>query len=117
MKTIVRKSYIDKIERYLGKDTIIILSGQRRIGKSYILRMFRDKISKDENVNIIFIDKEKKEFDNIVTYRDLNDFIDAKRNRSKLNYILIDEIQDIEEFEKSVRSYYEEPDIEIIVTG
>lgn len=117
MKTIVRQSYIDKIERYLGKDTIIILAGQRRIGKSYILRMFRDKISENENANIIFIDKEKKEFDNIVTYRDLNNFIDAKRNRSKLNFILIDEIQDIKEFEKSVRSYYEEPDIEIIVTG
>lgn len=117
MKTIVRQSYIDKIERFLGKDTIIILTGQRRIGKSYILRMFRDKISKDENANIIFIDKEKKEFDDIVTYKDLNTFIDARRSRSKRNFILIDEIQDIEEFEKSVRNYYEEPDIEIIVTG
>ena len=117
MSAILRQSYLEKIERYLGKDTIIILTGQRRIGKSYILRLFRDKVSKDECSNIIFIDKEKHEFDNIKTYKDLNAYIDARRNKAKTNYILVDEIQDIEEFEKSIRSYYEEPDIELVITG
>lgn len=117
MCAIVRQSYLDKIERYLGKDTIIILTGQRRIGKSYILRLFRDKLKRDDRANIIYIDKEKKEFDSIQTYTDLNAYIDAYRISGKTNYILIDEIQDIEAFEKSVRSYYEEPDVEIIVTG
>ena len=107
----------EKIEHYLGKDTIIILTGQRRIGKSYILRLFRDKVSEDAEANVIFIDKEKHEFDSIKSYKDLNAFIDERRNKTKTNYILVDEIQDIEEFEKSVRSYYEEPDVEIIVTG
>ena len=117
MSAILRQSYLDKIERYLGKDTIIILTGQRRIGKSYILRLFRDKVSQNQEFNVIFIDKEKHEFDDIKTYQDLNAYIDERRNKSKTNYILIDEIQDIEEFEKSVRSYYEEPDVEIVVTG
>ncbi|MBR7052312.1 MAG: ATP-binding protein [Bacteroidaceae bacterium] len=108
---------MEKIERYLGRDTIIILTGQRRIGKSYILRLFRDKVSKDAGSNVIFIDKEKNEFDDIKTYKDLNAYIDERRNRAKKNYILVDEIQDIAEFEKSVRSYYEEPDVEIVVTG
>ena len=117
MSAILRQSYLEKIERYLGKDTIIILTGQRRIGKSYILRLFRDKVSKEADANVIFIDKEKHEFDDIKTYKDLNAYIDARRDKSKTNYILVDEIQDIEEFEKSVRSYYEEPDIEIVVTG
>ena len=110
MGAILRQSYLEKIERYLGKDTIIILTGQRRIGKSYILRLFRDKVNKDEQANIIFIDKEKHEFDDIKTYQDLNAYIDARRDKNKTNYILVDEIQDIEEFEKSIRSYYEEPD-------
>jgi predicted AAA+ superfamily ATPase len=101
----------------LGKDTIIILTGQRRIGKSYILRLFRDKVNKDERANIIFVDKEKHEFDDIKTYQDLNAYIDARRDKEKTNYILVDEIQDIEDFEKSVRSYYEEPDIELVITG
>ena len=117
MNAILRQSYLEKIGRYLGKDTIIILTGQRRIGKSYILRLFRDKMSKDAGANVIFIDKEKHEFDDIKTYKDLNAYIDEHRNKAKTNYILVDEIQDIEEFEKSVRSYYEEPDIEIVVTG
>jgi predicted AAA+ superfamily ATPase len=68
---ILRQDYLDKIERYLGKDTIIILTGQRRIGKSYILRLFRDKIIKEAAGNVIFIDKEKHEFDDIKTYKDL----------------------------------------------
>ena len=117
MDTILRQRYLDNIERYLGKDTIIILTGQRRIGKSCILRLFRDKISKNRNTNVIFIDKEKHEFDDIKTYKELNAYIDSRRDKTKTNYILIDEIQDIEGFEKSVRSYYEEPDVEIIVTG
>ena len=117
MSAILRQSYLEKIERYLGKDTIIILTGQRRIGKSYILRLFKDKMNKDERANIIFIDKEKHEFDEIKTYQDLNAYIDARRDKKKMNYILVDEIQDIEEFEKSVRSYYEEPDIELVITG
>ncbi len=117
MDMVLRHSYLNEIERFLGKDTIIILTGQRRVGKSYILRSFRDKMSSQKGANVIFIDKEKHEYDNIKTYRDLNAYIDSRRNRKKVNYILIDEIQEIEEFEKSVRSYYEEPDVEIVVTG
>ena len=117
MNAILRQSYLNKIEHHLGKDTIIILTGQRRIGKSYILRLFKDKVSKEAGANVIFIDKEKHEYDEIKTYRDLNAYIDERRNKAMKNYILVDEIQDIEEFEKSVRSYYEEPDVEIVVTG
>ena len=117
MDIILRQNYLDIIEHHLGKNTIIILTGQRRVGKSYILRSFRDKESGKKDTNVIFIDKEKHEFDAIRTHRDLNAYIDSRRNKRKMNYILIDEIQEIEEFEKSVRSYYEEPDIEIVVTG
>ena len=117
METILRQRYLESIERYLGKDTIILLTGQRRIGKSCVLRLFRDKISKVDKTNVIFIDKEKHEFDDIKTYKDLNAYIDARRDKNKTNYILVDEIQDIDDFEKSLRSYYEEHDIEIVVTG
>ncbi len=117
MKAIVRPSYLDKIEKYLGKDTIIIIVGQRRVGKSYTLRLFRDKVAKDARANIIFIDKEKHEYSDIQTDKDLNAYIDERRDKTKTNYILVDEVQDIKGFENSIRSYYEEPDVEIIVTG
>lgn len=117
MNAVIRQDYLDEIGRYLGKDTIIILTGQRRIGKSYILRQFRDKVSEDGKSNIIYIDKEKKDFDEIRNHKDLNDYIDSKRDGYRKNYILVDEIQEIEEFERTLRSYYEEPDVEIVITG
>ena len=117
MQAIVRHSYLDRIEKYLGKDTIIIIVGQRRVGKSYTLRLFRDKVANDIHANIIFIDKEKHEYRDIQTDQDLNAYIDERRDKTKTNYILIDEVQDIDGFEKSIRSYYEEPDVELIVTG
>ena len=71
MEILVRQNYLNKIEKYLGKDTIIVLTGQRRVGKSYTLRMLRDIKSKDESNNVIYVDKEKKCFDHIKTYQDL----------------------------------------------
>lgn len=117
MKIQLRQTYIDKIENYLGKDFIIVLVGQRRVGKSYTLKMIRDLKGQDGNNNIIYIDKEKAEFDFIKTYQDLNEYIKSKYVRGKMNYILVDEIQDIEQFERTVRSYYSEPDAEVIITG
>lgn len=117
MENIIRKHYINKIERYFGKDTIIVLTGQRRVGKSFLLKQLRDIKQNEANTNAIYIDKEKREFDSIQTYRELNDHIESHYQKGKKNYIFIDEIQDIEEFERSVRSYQTEPDAEIVITG
>ena len=46
MATIIRQSYIDKIEKYLGKEIIIVLVGQRRVGKSCMMKMIRDRKTK-----------------------------------------------------------------------
>lgn len=117
MATIRRQSYIDKIEKYLGKETIIVLVGQRRVGKSCILKMIRDDKMADSDNNVIYIDKEKWQYDAIQTYRDLNGYIEKHWANDKYNYILIDEVQDIEEFERSVRSFRTEPNTDIIITG
>ena len=117
MANIIRQSYINKIEKYLGKEVIIVLVGQRRVGKSCTMKMIRDRKKNDEGNNIIYIDKEKREFDNIRTYQDLNEYISQRFVSGKHNYILIDEIQDIKEFERSIRSYRTEPKTDIIVTG
>ena len=117
MATIIRQAYIDKIEKYLGKETIIVLVGQRRVGKSYIMKTVRDQKASNPDNNIIYIDKEKREFDSIRNYQDLNQYIDEHFVASKHNYILIDEIQDITEFERSIRSFRTEPNTDIIITG
>ena len=117
MGTIRRQTYIDKIEKYLGKETIIVLVGQRRVGKSCILKMIRDDKMSDSDNNVIYIDKEKWQYDAIETYRDLNEHIEKHWDNTKHNYILIDEVQDIKEFERSVRSFRTEPNTDIIITG
>lgn len=117
MEILVRQDYMNKVEKYLGRDTIIVLTGQRRVGKSYILKMIRNIKANDKDNNTIYIDKEKKAFDHIKTYSDLNSYIDTHYQIDKMNYILIDEIQEIREFERSIRSYITEPNTEVIVTG
>lgn len=117
MNILLRQNYISKIEKYLGKDYIIVLVGQRRVGKSFMLKMIRNLKAQDEQNNIIYIDKEKEQYDSIRTYLDLNAYIKDRYVKGKMNYILIDEVQEIEKFERTVRSYHTEPDAEVIITG
>lgn len=117
MQVIFRQRYIDQIEKHLGQDRIIVLVGQRRVGKSYMLKAIRELKERDAANNVIFVDKEKEQFDSIRTYQDLNEYIKAHYVKGKMNYILVDEIQDIEGFERTVRSFCTEPDAEVIITG
>ena len=117
MNVISRKYYAEKIDAWLGKEQVVVLVGQRRIGKSYILKDFILRHQKDSDANIIFIDKEKREFDEIQDYRQLNDYLAQRMDANKHNYILIDEIQDISDWERSIRSYRSEPNTDIIITG
>ena len=114
---IIRRNYLDKILKYLGKEMIIVLTGQRRVGKSYLLKQFYQEKIKEPDSNIIYIDKEKREFDFIRNYQNLNDYIESKFVKDKHNYILIDEVQDIAEFELSVRSYRTEENVDVLITG
>ena len=117
MASIYRHLYVNKIEKYLGKGLIIVLVGQRRVGKSYLLKMLRDKKSADASNNVIYIDKEKREFDWILDYQSLNQYIDERISTDKHNFILIDEVQDIKEFERSIRAFRTEPHTDVIITG
>ena len=115
MKIIERERYLNVVQQWLGKNVILVLAGQRRVGKSCLLKQLCDRMSSEGNV--IYIDKEKHEYDEIASYKDLNEYIDGHLQKGKKNYILIDEVQDIAEFERSLRSYYSESDTELIVTG
>lgn len=114
---ISRTDYLTLIEQYLHKETIIVLTGQRRVGKSYVLKEFAQTRLLDANANVIYIDKEQREFDSLATYQDLNSYIDSHLVATKTNFILIDEVQDIEQFEKSLRAFRTQSNCEIIVTG
>lgn len=117
MAMVRRQTYIDKIEKCFGKDLIVVLTGQRRVGKSCLLRMVKTDKAADASNNVIFIDKELREFDSIRTYQDLNHYVGDRLIADKRNYIFIDEVQDIADFERSVRSFCAEPNTEVVVTG
>ncbi len=117
MNLIDRSTYISTIEKALHQGQIIVLTGQRRVGKSYMLKLMKRRLSEQDNANVIFIDKEKREFDAVKSYVDLNAYIAEHIVSGKHTYILIDEVQDIAEFERCVRSWYTEPDTDIILTG
>ena len=117
MEILQRPEYIAQVQNYFGKETIIVLTGQRRVGKSYTLMSLRDLLSASEDNNVIYINKEKKEWDDIVTYQDLNKYVEDRYDQAKLNYILIDEVQEIKAFEKSVRHWMTEPKTDLVLTG
>ena len=113
-----RKSYMQRIEPFIDKGLVKVLIGQRRTGKSYLLFQIIDEIkTKNPNANIIYINKENYEFDEIKNYKDLNQYIISKYNSETKNYLFIDEIQDIEFFEKSLRHFNAEGLIDIYCTG
>lgn len=117
MEILTRKYYADKVDSWIGKGNIIVLVGPRRVGKSFILKDFIQRHSHEENINVIYVDKEKKAFKNIKSKDDLDAYIENLFLPEKHNYILIDEVQQIDGFEECVCSWYTEENTDIIITG
>jgi len=117
MEVLTRKHYADAVDSWLGKGNIIALVGSRRVGKSYVLKDFIQRHKDEEDINIIFIDKEKKAFNSIQTKNDLDAWIEARYMAGKHNCILIDEVQEIDQFEDSVCNWYTEDNTDVILTG
>lgn len=118
MNIIARKQYVDHIWKFIDKGMIIALTGQRRVGKSYIVREFIDEIrTMTPDANIIYINKEKTKFDNIKNANDLSNYLEGKLADGRDNYLLIDEVQDIDGFENILRSLNADEECRIVVTG
>ena len=117
MELITRPHYYSKVEKLLGKGILIVLTGQRRVGKSYVIKELVQRKEQQEDGCVIDIDKEKTAFDFIQNYKDLVTYVDEHKMSGKHTYIMIDEVQEIHEFERGLRNYYDRPDIDIIVTG
>ena len=116
-KYIKRPLYLDRVKPFIDKDIIKVIVGQRRVGKSYLLFQIMDLVKeKHKNANIIYINKELDEFDGIKNHQDLLAYI-KKNTKGKENYIFIDEIQDIEKFEKALRSLKAKGEYDIYCTG
>lgn len=112
-----RSLYIDKILPFVNKNLVKVLVGQRRSGKSYILKSIINEVSKQENVNIIEINLEDFAFVHVKDAHTLYEEIKAKIDSYHKNYIFIDEIQEADGFEKVIRSLALDPQNDIYITG
>jgi len=94
------------------------LTGQRRVGKSTILKQLIQQIEHEEpSANILYINKENLKFDSIKNANDLNDYVQSNSKEGVKNYIFIDEIQEIVEFEKALRSLLLDSKYDLYCTG
>lgn len=117
-KYVSRPVYINRVKPFIGQNLIKALVGQRRVGKSYLLLQLMDTIREsDKNANIIYINKELFEFDDLRNHQDLMKWVNQKSKPGLTNYLFIDEIQDIENFEKAIRSLQAKDSHDIYITG
>jgi uncharacterized protein len=113
-----RKIYLQRVAPFIGKNIIKVFTGQRRVGKSFLMLQLMDQISKSDSIsNIIYINKELFEFKAIRDYNDLHSYFIEHRKTELNNYLFIDEIQEINSFEKCIRSILALNEADIYITG
>lgn len=118
LEIIKRPQYLDRLIPYIGKNLIKVLTGQRRVGKSYILKSVAQHIREiDSTANIINIDLEDFAFSHITDAKSLHDEIANRIKEGQKNYIFIDEVQEVEDFDKVIRSLNLNPANDIYITG
>lgn len=118
MALIPRTKYINHIISRLNRGMMIILIGQRRVGKSYILRLLHEWILENKpGANVIYINKELQAFSHITDASTLYNYVFERLESGSENYLLIDEVQDIPAYEDALRSLHAEERCEIVATG
>jgi len=120
----IRTEYTDKIYAYKGNRLVKVLVGQRRVGKSYILRQLASKLLESgvDRKNIFFVNREFADFDFIKTYKDLDELFKLYKAQLKPKgriYLFIDEVQNIEGWEHIVNSYSQDfvDEYELFISG
>ncbi len=115
MKITNRIDYIQQVESLMGKSEAIVLTGHRRAGKSCVLASLANRWK--EIGNIIFIDMENPDFADIETYQALHEYVKSNYKEGMKNFLLVDEVQEISAFEKTIRYWIRQDDMTVVVTG
>lgn len=115
---IIRENYLKRICDAKDTEFIKVITGVRRSGKSTLLLMFKDYLfnSGVKEKNIIYINFESALYDEIKDYKDLYKYVKEKIGKDRV-YLLLDEIQNVESWEKAINSFKVDFDIDIYITG
>ncbi|MDE5772910.1 MAG: ATP-binding protein [Muribaculaceae bacterium] len=118
IKILPRALYLNKIRPYIDRGIIKVLVGQRRVGKSYLLMSVAEEIKqRNPDANFIEINLEDFAFSHIHDAADLHNEISSRLKRDRKNYIFLDEIQEVSDFDKVVRSLILDPLNDVYLTG
>ena len=120
VEMIKRELYLDQIRQIMGKDFIKVIVGLRRCGKTSLLKSIMEELQKQgvDEENIIYISFELVEYKNIFTSQQLDELVlDLTKNLEGRIFLLFDEIQQVESWEKSINSYSASFDCDIYITG
>ena len=117
-KYIPRDLYFNQIEPFIDSGLIKVLTGQRRVGKSFVLLQVMDEIrNRNRDAQIIYINKEDYQFEAIKTHDNLMAYLKTQAKQSGKYYLFIDEIQEIKNFEIALRSLQSVDGWDIYITG
>ena len=120
MPKILRKILLDKLFVLKDKNFIKVVTGVRRAGKSTLLLQFQELLKeKDSSVSIISINMDLPEFRFLAekNWKEIYDYIKTLLHESVTNYVFIDEVQNVPEFEKLLEGLYVTQNIDLYVTG
>ena len=115
---IIERNYLKTLVKTMQTPDIKVITGVRRSGKSTLLNSFVEYVAKNvANANIIRIDYNDIRFENIAEYHALNDYVESKYVEGAANFLVIDEIQMCQGFEKAINSLHNSGKYDIYVTG
>ena len=118
MKLIERKQYLEKLINVIGTPDIKVITGVRRSGKSKLLEAFRGYVEQNvPDCNIIHINFNLPEYESLLEYHSLYDYINSKYVNGQENFVLIDEVQMCSGFEKAINGLHASEKFDIYITG
>ena len=119
MKRIERKEYLDWLIRQREKQIIKVVTGVRRCGKSTLFEIYRDYLLENgvEPAQIISLNFEDIEYEDLRDYKRLYEYVKERLVSDKMNYIFFDEIQHVEQYQKTVDSLFLRENCDVYITG
>lgn len=114
-----RKRYLEKLEQVKGKQLIKIITGVRRCGKSTLLSQFQETLKKSGVApeRIVSLNFEDIQYERLLDYHELYTYLLKRLSSNQVTYVFLDEIQQVQQFQKAVDSLYIQPNVDIYITG
>lgn len=116
---IIRSTYLEEIKPFIDKPQVKILTGIRRSGKSTVLRLLREELLKNgvHEEQIVFINFESFVYADLLSAKALYQHVKDQLKESQKYYLLLDEIQEVKEWEKAVNSFLVDFNVDVYLTG